>query len=238
MADMVGSGVTEGLQPDTRHGVEAQLALEDQASMPNVVPHKLHPNLEHQVPADAAMHTEPHLMNYPAQVDATQPLIEPTTVHPASADVLHQQEYNHAEEGMEDTWVDPGVHAAHHAHTGEAEQAVVQNLPGSAYPAAGVQPGASAGAVGGALPVSDDMASGLSAEKHGIHHDVHLGDAKELAAAHDDIFGRHTSVLPQTAGYGGVLSQLLSFVPVACVFAAVALLWKRMRPSRPSTFSV
>lgn len=249
MADMVGSGVVEGLQPDTRHGVEAQLALEDQASMPNVVPHKLNPNHE-QLPADAAMHTEPHVVDAnPAPVDATQPLpaIEPITVDPVPADVLHPDEHHaehhdpqHAVEGLKDPLVDPVVHEVHHAHTGEAEQVVHQSLPGSADPAIGVQPGAHAGAVGATLPVSDGMASGLSAEEHVTHGDVHLRDQQQVADPHDNIFGRQSSVLPQTAGYGGVLSQLLSFgVPVACVFAAVAfVLWKRMGPLRPSTSSV
>lgn len=269
MAVMVGSGVVEGLQPDTRHGVEAQLALEDQASMPNIVPHRLDPTHGHLpadaaihtdpnlMPADAAIHTDPHLMHDPAQVDATQPLplIEPVTVNHASAVVLHHDEHpddaHHAVEGLGDAVLDPVGHDVHHAHTGDAEQGLHHDSPGSADPAVGVQPGANAGAVGvqpganagavgAALPVSDDMASGLHAEKHGIHDDVHLRDEQEAAAARNGIFGKHSEVLPQSAGYGGVLSQLLSFgVPVACVFAAVAfVLWKRLGPLRPSTSSV
>ena len=89
-------------------------------------------------------------------------------------------------------------------------------------------------------PDSANMPSGLNAEKHETHNDVHLRDGQELGAGHGGVFGSHGVVLPQTAGYGGALSQLLSFgVPVACVFVAVAfMLWKRLGAPMPSTSSV
>ena len=238
MAEMVGAGVMEGLQPDTRHGVEAQLALEGTTSIPNVVDHRLDLTQEHPH-TDSDIHTHPHVVHDQAQKDAAQlvPLIKPTTLDPVEANVLHHDDVHHDVEGAGALLVDPLVHEGHQAHTAQPGHTIHGNRPGSADPMFGVQPGADTGVVEPTLPDSVNMPSGLNAEKH---NDVHLRNQQELAAGHDGVFGNHGAVLPQTAGYGGVLSQLLSFgVPVACVFAAVAfVLWKRIGPSRPLTSSV
>ena len=263
MAEMVGSGVIEGLQPDTRHGVEAQLALEnnasipDNASIPNIVSHRL--DLTQQQPhtnADAQ-----HAVN-----GAADPLVN-SSVHKGrqahtgqpgqAANHLghegHQAHTGHSEQaldalvhgghqaqtGQSGHVANPLVHEGHHTHTGQAGQVIHENLAGSADPAVQFQLGADTGIVGHTLHDSGDTPSGLNAERHGIHDDVHSKHRQDLGAAHDGVFGSRSDVLPQAAGYGGVLSQLLSFgVPVACVFVAVAfVLWKRLGASRPLTSS-
>ena len=248
MADMVGTGVMEGLQPDTRHGVEAQLALENKAGIPNVVDHRL--DLTQEQPhshTKTDTHAHPHLVNDQAQQDASQPLplMEPTVVDPAEADVLHHHDAHHAVDGAANHLGDHVVHGGHQAHTGQPGQEIHDNVPGSADPAVGVQLDADTRVIESTLPDSTDMLSGLNHEKHHEQADVrdgqeHLGDGLELGAAHDGVYGSHGAILPQTAGYGGVLSQLLSFgVPVACVFLAVAaVLWKRLGPPMPLTSGV
>ena len=233
MAEMVGAGVTEGLQPDTRHGVEAELALADQArnglgsSMPNVVPHKLGSTSD-ELQAQAAGSTVPKVVDNEAELDAAQALMQPTLVDPVASGVLHHHAH-HAVHQLSD----PVVHQGPHTHV---EQVMPQTIPGSADPAVGVQPGVEVGVSEATLPDSAD----LSTENHEKHSGAHLRDGQEPGAAHDGIFGHHNAVLPQTADYGGSLSQLLSFgAPVACVFAAVAfVLWKRLGDSRPLTSSV
>ena len=302
MAEMVGSGVTQGLQPDTRHGVEAQLALDnnasvpDNASVPNIVSHRLDLT-QQQLHNSADNNTGPHSVNDQAQKDAAQPLplVKPTMGDPAGTNVLHHNDTlhdaHHAVKGAADSLVNSSVHEGHQAHTGQAGQVanslvheahqaqtgqsghvasplvhgvhqaqtgqsghvaspvvhgghqaqtgqagqvIHDKLAGSADPAVQFQLGADTGVVEHTLPDSANMPSGLNAE---IHTDVHSRHGQELGAAHNGVFGSHGDVLPQTAGYGGVLSQLLSFgVPVACVFVAVAfVLWKRLGASRPLT---
>lgn len=130
MEEMVGVGVTESLQPDTRHGIEASLAEQAEDSsldalMPNVIPHKLSWTSADQLQADAAAGVDPRVVGNQDVVDAAQPLVEPTVVDPRV--VGNQGVVDAARPLVEPTVVDPVQHDVLHRH---ADPLLVTNHPG------------------------------------------------------------------------------------------------------------
>lgn len=277
MVEMVGAGVTESLQPDTRHGIEASLAAQatngsTAIAHSNVLPHKLGWTPADKLLADAAGLADPHVIGNQPGLAAAHPLVKPTVADPAGYEVLHRHAdavsgsnpvpvnnqawgnvaqplidpaklhpvavelpHQHAHPALEEV-AKPVAHEGHHAHAAQPGQVLHDIIPTTADHAVRGEPEANQGTIAGVLP---DPAH-LDATTHDKHFSVHLKDGQEQGSAHDGVFGSQNAVLPQSAGYGGVLAQLFSFgLPVACVFAAVAfVLWKRLGDSRSSTSHV
>lgn len=223
MADMVDSGITEGVLPDTQaipqgHGVEARLALADRVrkgfGIPTVIANQLH-----LTPANAA------LAAHPAVLDETDLLIEP-----AANDLVESDVHHHPVQEV----VGRVEHHHHHTQVQEPGQVLQDNLPSSVASADGMNEGLLS-------PDIPDLAH-VDAEDHPGNNAVPLRDGSQsFADVHDGLFGQHSAAQPHAQSvYGGALSQLFAFgVPFAFIFAAASLvLWRRLGDPRLSTSKI